>query len=88
MDEKQKNEDINPFIKSDLEVMTKHFMQVFELLASQLGSKSTPESNSSTPHDEGETNGETIFSKIGPYKGHHELKNQSGPEITKILASK
>ena len=48
--------------------MTKHFMQGFELLAIQLGGKSTPGSRSSSPHDEKKANGETIFSKTGPHK--------------------
>ena len=39
MDDKENNEYLKTFIKSDLEDMNKHFMQGFELLASQLGSK-------------------------------------------------
>ena len=68
MDDKEDNEDLKTFIKESLEGMTKHFMQVFELLASQLGGKPTPGSSSSSPHDEKKTNGETIFSKAGPRK--------------------
>ena len=55
--------------------MTKHFMQGFELLASQLGSKSTQGSSNSTPHDENNTYGEVIFSNTGPQNQPHELKN-------------
>ena len=69
MDDKEKNEDLNTFIKSALEGMKKHFMQGFKLLASQLGSKSAPESSSSsTPHYERKTHGEAIISNIGPHK--------------------
>ena len=88
MDEKENNEDLETFMKSDLEGMEKHFMQGFELLASQLGSKSTPGSSSSIPHDEGKTNGETIFSKTGPHKIPLELKNKNGVEIAMFLGSK
>ena len=63
-------------------------MQGFKLLASQIGSKSTPESSSSTPHDEGKTNGETIFSKTRPHNIPRELQNQKGPEIPNFLESK
>ena len=75
MDDKENNEDLETFIKTALEVMTKHFIQGFELLASQLGSKSTPMNIISTPHDEGKINGETIFSKTGPHNRPHEFKN-------------
>ena len=51
MDDKKNNEDLKIFIEASLEGMTKHFMQRFELLASQLGGKSTPESSNGTPHD-------------------------------------
>ena len=69
--------------------MTKHFMQGFELLASQLGSKLTPESSSSTPHEERKTHGEeAIFSKTGPHNQPHVFRNQSGPTIPKFLESK
>ena len=40
MDDKGDNEDLKTLIKSALEGMTKHFMQGFELPASQLGGKS------------------------------------------------
>ena len=60
MDDKENN-DLKTFIKSTLEGMTKIFMQGFELLARQLGRKSTPMSSSSTPHDERKTHGEAIF---------------------------
>ena len=63
-------------------------MQWLEFMASQLESKSTPGSSSSTPHDEGKTHGETIFSKTGPHNRPHELKNQNGPAIPKFLESK
>ena len=88
MDDKENNEDLKTFIKSTLEGMSKHFMQGFELLASQLGSKSTLGSSSSTPHDEGKTNGETIFSKTGPHKRPHELKNKNVHAIPNFLESK
>ena len=39
MDDKENNEDLKTFIKSDIEGMTKHFMQGFKLLARQLGGK-------------------------------------------------
>ena len=64
MDDKGGNEDLKIFIKSALEGMTKHFIEGFELLVIQLWSKSTPGSSSSTPHDEGKTNGETIFQRL------------------------
>ena len=54
--------------------MTKHLMKAFELLSIQLGSKSTRGSSSSTPHDEGKTNGETIFSKTEIHNRPHEFK--------------
>ena len=63
-------------------------MQGFELISIQLGSKSAPRSSSSTPHDEGKTIGETIFSKIGPHNRPNEFKNQNGPAIPKFLDSK
>ena len=69
--------------------MTKHFMQGLKLLASQLGSKSTPRSSSSTPHDERKTQGEeAIFSKNGPHNRPCDFKNQNGPAIPKFLESK
>ena len=68
--------------------MTKHIMQGFEFLASQLGGKSTPGSSSSSPHDEKETHGEMIFSKIGPHNLPHEFKNKIVPTILKFLESK
>ena len=88
MDVKEKNEELNKLIKSALEGMTKYFMQGFELLASQLGSKSRPSSSSNRPHDERKTHGEAIVSKTGPHNRPHEFKNQSGPEIPKFLESK
>ena len=63
-------------------------MQGFELLASQLGGKSTPGSSSSSPHNEKKTNGEAFFSKTGPHNRPHEFKNQNGPTIPKFLESK
>ena len=75
MDDKENNEDLNTFIRSYLEGMNKHFMQGFELLSIQLGINSTPRSSSSTPHDEGKTNGEPIFSNTGPHNRPHEFKN-------------
>ena len=75
MDDKEDNEDITTFIKASLEGMTKNFMQGFELLASQLGGKSTPGSSSSSPHVEKKTNGEAIFSKNGARNRTHEFKN-------------
>ena len=68
--------------------MTKHFIQGFELLASQLGGKSTPESSSSSTHDENKTNREAIFSKTAPHNRPHELKNHIGPAVPKFLESK
>ena len=68
--------------------MTKHFMQGFELLAIQLGGKSTPGSSSSSPHVENKNNGEAIFWEIGPHNQPHDFKNQSGPTIPKFLESK
>ena len=62
MDEKENNEDLKKSIKSYIEGINKHFMQEFKFLANQLGGKSTPRSNSSSPHDEKKTNGEAIFS--------------------------
>ena len=67
MDEKENNEEIKKLLKVDLEGMTKHFMQGFEYFSSQLRGKSTPESSSSSPHDEKKTHGEAIFSKTGPH---------------------
>ena len=88
MDDKGYNEALNKFIKSSLEGMTKHFMQGFELLASQLGGKSTPGSSSSSPHDEKKTNGEAIFSKTVPHNRPQEFKNQTGTSIPNFLESK
>ena len=85
MAEKEDNEELKTFIKSDLEGMTKHFMQGFELLGSQLGGKSTPESSSSSPHVEKKTNGEAIFSKIRPHNQPHELKNHVKPPTGSLL---
>ena len=68
--------------------MTKIFMQGFELLARQLGRKSTPMSSSSTPHDERKTHGEALFSKTRPHNRPHEFKKQNGPTIPKFLKSK
>ena len=59
-------------------------MQIFELLAHQLGGKSTLESTSSSPHDVKNTDGETIFSNTGPHNRPHEFKNQNGPAIPKF----
>ena len=87
MDDKENNEELKKFIKSDPKGMTKHFMQGFKFLSIQLGSNSTPGSSSSTPHDEGKTNGETIFSKTRPHNRPHELKNQNGPTIPKFFES-
>ena len=63
-------------------------MQGFELMASQLKSKSVPRSSSSTPHVGGKTHGETIFSKTGHHNRLHEFKNQNGTAIPKFLESK
>ena len=67
MDDKGNNEELKKFIKEYIKGMTKHFMQGFELLARQLGGKSTPGSSSSSPHVEKKTNGEAIFSKTRPH---------------------
>ena len=64
---KEDNEDLKTFIKVDLEGMTKHFMQGFELLDSKIGTKSTPGSSNNTPHVEKKTYGEVIFSNIGAH---------------------
>ena len=77
MADKEDNQDIKAFIKAYIEGMTKHFMQGFELLASQLGGKSTPGSSSSSPHVEKKTNGEAIFLNTGPHNRNHEFKNQN-----------
>ena len=64
MDEKENNEDLEDlekFIKLSLEGMNKHFVHVFKLLSSQLGSKLAPGSSSSTPHVEGKTHGDHFF---------------------------
>ena len=61
MDDKENNDDLKEFITKYFYTMTKHLMQGFELMASQLGSKSVLGSSSSTPHVEGKTHGETIF---------------------------
>ena len=50
MDDKEDKEDLKTFMKSHLEYMTRHFMQGFELLSSQLGTESTPGGSNSTPH--------------------------------------
>ena len=63
-------------------------MQGLELMASQFGTKLVPRSSNSTPHVEGRTHGETIFSNNGPHNRPHELKNKNEPEITKFLESK
>ena len=47
--------------------MTKKFMQGFELLASQLGSKTTTGSSISSPHVEKKTDEEAIFSNTRPH---------------------
>ena len=57
-------------------------------MSSQLGGKSTPRSSSSSPHNEKRTNGEAIFSKIGPHNQPHEFNNQNKSEIPKFLESK
>ena len=88
MDDKENNEDLNTFITSYFDTMTKHLMQGFELMASQFGSKTVPRISSSAPHVEGKTNGETIFLKTRPHNRPHEFKNQSGPEIPNFLESK
>ena len=88
MEGKEDNGDLKTFITSSLETMTKHIMQGFELIASQLGRKSTSGSSNSTPHDEDKTNGETIFSKTRPHNRPHEFKNKNGPAIPKFLESK
>ena len=88
MGEKDDNEDLKTFFKTNLENMTRNFMQGFELLASQLGGKSTPGSSSSSPHVEKKTNGEAIFSKTGPHNRPHELKNKNGPALPNFLDSK
>ena len=77
MEGKEDNGDLKTFITTTLDTMTKHIMQGFELMASQFGSKSIPVSSSSTPHVEGKTHGETIFSKNGTHKRPHEFKNQN-----------
>ena len=87
MDDKENNEELKKLTMEALEGITKHFMQVFELLASKLGSKSAPGSSNSTPHDERKTHGEAIFSNR-PHNRPHEFKNQNGPEIPKFLESK
>ena len=58
------------------------------MLSSQLGGNSTPESSSSTPHDEKKTNGEAIFSKTRPHNRTHEFKNKTVPAIPNFLESK
>ena len=88
MDDKENNGDLKTLIESYLECITKHFMQGFELLASELGGKSTPRSSSSSPHVEKKTNGEAIFLKTGPHKKPHEFNNHNGPAIPKFLESK
>ena len=68
MGDKEDIEDLKTFLKTNLENMTRHFMQGFELLASQLRGNSTLGSSNSTPHNEKKTYGEAIFSNIGPHK--------------------
>ena len=68
--------------------MTKHLMQGFEWLASQLGGKSTPRNSGSTPHDEKKTHKKDIFSKTKPHNKPHEFRNQNGHAIPKFLESK
>ena len=75
MEEKEDKGDLKKFITSSLESMTKNIIQGFGLLVGQLGSKSTPRSSSSTPHDEGKTNGETNFPKTRPHNRPHDFKN-------------
>ena len=58
------NEGLKKFIKEALEGMKKHFIQGFEFLASQRRGKSTPESCSSSPHDEKRTNGKPFFQRL------------------------
>ena len=81
MADKEDNSDLKTFITSALETMKKHLMHGFELMPSQFGSKSAPASSSSTPHVEGKTHGETIFSKTRPNNRPHEFKNQNVPTI-------
>ena len=88
MEGKEDNGDLKSFIMKTLESITKHIILGFELLAIELGGKSTPRSSSSSPHDERKTHGEAIFSKTGPHKRPHEFKNHNGPEIPKFLESK
>ena len=57
-------------------------------MASQLGGKSTPESSNSTPHDEKKTYGAVIFFKNRSRRKYDELKNRTGPTISKFLYSK
>ena len=68
--------------------MKKHLIQGFELMAIQFRSKSIPGSSSRTPHVEGNTNVETIFSKTKPHNKPHEFRNQNGHAIPKFLESK
>ena len=67
MEGKEYNGEINTFITTYHDTMTKHLMQGFEFLAIQLGGNSTPGSSSSSPHDERKTHGEGIFLKTGPH---------------------
>ena len=88
MSDKEDNEDLKTFIKLSVEGKTKHFMQGFELLDSQLGGKSTPGSSSGSPHDEKKTNRETNFLNIGPHNRPHQFKNKNVHAIHKFLDSK
>ena len=76
MEGKEDNGDLKKLITAAIDTMTKHLMQGFELMACQLGSKSAPESSSSTPHVEGKTRGETICSNTGPHNIPHGLKKE------------
>ena len=88
MEGKEDNGDLKTFITSALDSRTKHLMQGFELLASQLGAKSTLESSSNTPHDEKKTHGEAIFTNNGPHNRPDKFKNQTRPTIPMFLESK
>ena len=76
------------FIKSYFYDMTKHLMQGFELMAIQLGGKLETRGSSRSHHQEKNTYGETIFSKIGPHNLPHEFKNQTIPKNPMFLESK
>ena len=64
MDDKEYNEELKKFIKAAIEGITKHFMQGFKLLDSQLRGKSTLGSSSSSPHDEKKTHGNPFFQRL------------------------